>query len=815
MTGTGPSDAEPRHSTATERDLKLARAVAEFVDLSAREEAPDIESFCRRYPDLDPELRLDLGILEVLDSALNPAVDAQPPQSAPALPERLSGHKILGVIGTGGMGQVLLGYDEGLGRKVAVKVLSPDYRQDPRLRSRFMQEARALARLSHPHVVRIYNLGPPDEPPHFVMEFLTGSSLIEAAQPLMLTQKLELLRKVVLAVEFLHKNQIVHRDLKPANILVGPDLEPKLLDFGLARPVEQQENQITRAGEVMGTPDYLSPEQASGEPSLDERSDIFSLGAIFYQLLTGSVPFQAETVSEQIGKIRSADPVLPRRLNSEIPGELQNICLKCLEKRPADRYGSARELADDIARFLAGEPVLASPTSYSRMIAGKIQQHLRELRGWARDSILSVEEFNAFRKRYDRLIEPEDAWILETRRISLSQVTLYLGAWILVVGAALVFLFYYPSLSGTPAVLLISAGAAPTAWIGIRCWNQRQKRIGIAYLLAFSLMLPAALLVGMKEWGILAYFTQNKQSLELFDRLGMFETGPGGLLRGTTNAQLWWALALSIPACLWLRRYTRSSVFSLVVAVMSAQLCGVTLLRMGMFDWLDADHGKIYVHLLSCAALFFVAAAWIELTNHQNDSRYFYPIALGFLFIALSGLAADHRPYAQWLQRVLPRTRGQLEYLFIINACIYLGLQSLGERFGSAQMRSVAKVLRFVIPGHVLTSILLLGIFATQRWEEALARSDFKAEARFFEYLLPIAACLFVFGSVPKQMKNFFASGLVFLAIGIFRLQRDFFKNRSSWPIALLAAGLTLMVVAANYTPIKLKLKKAVSTLRK
>jgi tRNA A-37 threonylcarbamoyl transferase component Bud32 len=799
---------KPRQSPTPqqlEHDRRLAEAVAEYHDLRAREERVDVGKFCGRYPEISSELIQDIETLENLDGLLAP-LPQEEPKSPEVLPERLSGHKILGMLGAGGMGQVLMAYDEGLDRKVAIKVLSPKYRDDTRLRTRFMQEARALASLSHPHIVQIFNLGPAEEPPHFVMEFLTGSPLTDAARPLVLAQKIEMLRKVVLAVGFLHRNRIIHRDLKPANILVGTDLEPKLLDFGLARPFADHGNRLTLAGEVMGTPDYFSPEQAAGDDSLDVRSDIFSLGTILYEMMTGSVPFRAENLQLQIANIQSSDPVLPRRINPEIPGALQNICMKCLEKRPGDRYASADELADDLARFLAGEPVSAAPGSYARMIAGKIDQHLSDLRGWMRDSILSADEYEGFHRRYGRLIEPEDAWILETRRMSLSQVVLYLGAWVLVAGAALLFTFHYSALTGNAAVLLAGVATAPTLWIGIRCWRKMEKRIGVAYLLAFCFLLPTTLLVAMKEWRIMADFTQGKLDLELFDLLGLFEKAPDGLLKGTTNAQIWWALALSIPAYLWLRRFTRSSVFSLVAALMGAILCIVTLLRMGMIGWFENDHGKIYFHLLPLAGLFFLTAAVIERTGRRDDSRYFYPFALLFIFAAMSGLAGDHPPYANWLKRSFPWTRGQLEYLFIINAGVYLALQSLGERFGSAQMRSAAKVFRFVIPGHVLTSILLLGVFAAQRWEEALSSADLRVEARFFEFLLPAAACLFVIASVPKQMKNFLASGLVFLAIGIVRLQTGFFRDRASWPIALLAAGILLMTVAANYTPVKLSI---------
>ena len=321
-----------------------------------------------------------------------------------------------------------------------------------------MQEARAMARLSHPHVARIYNLGPAGEPPHFVMEYVEGAPLTRAASGLTFEQKAELMIKVANAVHFLHQQGIVHRDLKPANILVSAGLEPKILDFGLALDLGGGER-LSRLGEIAGTPQYLSPEQAAGDSGIDARSDVFSLGSVLYELLTGDPPFAADTLGELLRSIREQDPVLPRRANAAIPRDLQNICFKALEKDRAARYGSAREMADDLRRFLAGEPVHAEPAVYARLIAGKVAQHLRDLEGWRRDQIVSEDEYSALRRRYEGLLEREDSWILAARRLTLPQVTLYLGAWMLAVGAAFLTSFHYPALAGAPAVLIAWAAA--------------------------------------------------------------------------------------------------------------------------------------------------------------------------------------------------------------------------------------------------------------------------------------------------------------------------------------------------------------------
>lgn len=788
-------DDSPAGDASLER--RLAQALADYVDLLSRGEIVDTANFCARYPEVEADLRGEIETLQEMDVLIDGSTrDGDDASCEPAL-ERLSGHRILGEIGSGGMGRVLLALDERLGRKVAIKTLKARYSNHAILRTRFMHEARAMAKLSHPNIVHIYNLGVAQEIPHFVMEYLEGSPLTEAARALPLRQKVDLMQKVVRTVEFVHQHQILHRDLKPGNIVVGPDLEPKLLDFGLALQVDDLQNRMTRAGEVMGTLEYFSPEQTRGDSALDARSDVFSLGTIFYQVLTGSLPFSGESFAEAVTAIRDQEPTLPRRLNSSLPGALQNICLKALEKNPSDRYQSAGEMAQDIERYLAGEDVLALPTAYSRLLAGRIEGHVRELEAWKKDQVVSDSEYDALRKAYGRLSEREDTWIMETRRLSLSQVTLYLGAWVLVVGAALVLLFRYSHLSGMLPVLVVDAAAIPTAYFGIRSWKAGRFRFAIAYLLAFCLLLPIALSVTMGEFRIFSGLTRGREDLELFYKFG-------NTFKQTTNAQLWWALLLSLPAYMWLRRFTQSSVFSLVFAAMAALLSLATLLRLGMLEWIDTDPGRVYLYLIPVSLAYFAGAIAIEYSGRTSDSRYFYPFAVTFTFAALSGVAAFHEPYAQWLESVAPWSRGQVEYLFIINAGIYLLLERICEQFhSSSQLRMVAKTFRFAIPGHVMTSLLLLGLEASSLWEKSPAQVAMRREARIFEGLLPIVACAFVFGSIPKQMKNFFASGLFFLAIGIVRLQQDLFDNHALWPIALILIGVSLLA-ASRYPTLRL-----------
>jgi hypothetical protein len=785
----------PEGATDANRERAIAAALSEYLDRASHEEFVDVDSFCKEHAALEPDLRPLLQALNEMDDTSCPEPSAKNEASAP-LPQALSGHRILSEIGAGGMGRVFLAHDEGLNRRIAIKTLGDRLRQDTSIRTRFMQEARALAQISHPNIVAIYSLGSPEEIPHFVMEYVDGVDLFTATRALNLAQRVELMRKVVLAVDVLHQHHILHRDLKPANILVGPDLQPKLLDFGLARS-DNSGNHLTLFGEIVGTPAYFSPEQTATQQQLDARSDIFSLGTILYELLTGVLPFRSESFAQQMENIRNNDPILPRRLNPEIPGDLQDVCLKALEKKSENRYRSAQEMAGDLERFLAGEKVHANPTTYGSLVSGKIEQHLRELEGWRRDEVLSDLEFDGFRRQYGRLIERDDAWILQARRLTLPQVSLYLGAWILIAGAALLFLFQFVRLTGTPRVLVAACVTALTLREGLALWKRSQLRNGIAHLLAVCLLVPITLLVVMGEYHIRAIPAANPDWELLRNISSTFQS--------ITNLQLWWAIALSMPLYLWLRRYTRSSVFSLVTSVMAVLLCTVTFARMGLIDWLQHDHGKLYFRLIPVALLFLATGFVLEWIKLTNDSRYFYPLGAAFTFMAMSGLAADYEPFQTSLRNLLPWTRGDIEYLFILNAGIYLVLQLVLGRFPLPQLRLVARAFRFVIPGHILTSLLSLGIRASDRSNDSLENLSLKHEARVFEILLPLAACLFIYASIPKQMKNYFVTGTIFLGIGIVRLQQDVFQGKARWSILLLGLGLLLMLAATRYSSIKMK----------
>lgn len=276
---------------------------------------------------------------------------------------RAGDYEFLRELGRGGMGIVYEARQRSLNRRVAVKTLLTGAWARPDFKPRFRAEAEAAARLRHPGIVTIHEVGELDGQPFFAMELIAGPSLAELvrSQPLAPGRAARYVRLVAEAIAHAHAAGILHRDLKPSNVLLDDADQPRVTDFGLAKQLDS-DTQLTRSGELMGSPSYLPPEQVAGK-TVATTGDVYSLGAVLYQLLTARPPFVGETVAATLHQVLHSDPVAPRLLNAAVPPDLENICLKCLQKEPQQRYTSAAELAADLTRFAAGTPVKARPLS--------------------------------------------------------------------------------------------------------------------------------------------------------------------------------------------------------------------------------------------------------------------------------------------------------------------------------------------------------------------------------------------------------------------------------------------------------------------
>ncbi|MHC1767236.1 MAG: WD40 repeat domain-containing serine/threonine protein kinase [Verrucomicrobiia bacterium] len=285
--------------------------------------------------------------------------------SAATVGQPFGDYGLLGEIGRGGMGVVYKARQVSLNRTVAVKLLPFSAATNPDHVKRFRTEACAAASLQHSNIVAIHEVGVHRGQHYFAMDYVEGPSLAQVLTngPLSSQRAARYVQIVAEAIEYAHQRGILHRDLKPSNILIDPSDQPRVTDFGLAKRLEG-DSSLTLSGQVLGSPSYMPPEQAGPQPGkVGRRSDVYALGATLYHLITGRAPFAAATMAETLAQVQQAEPVSPTLLNPHVPRDVKTICLKCLEKEPARRYQTAQALADDLGRWLHGEPILARPVS--------------------------------------------------------------------------------------------------------------------------------------------------------------------------------------------------------------------------------------------------------------------------------------------------------------------------------------------------------------------------------------------------------------------------------------------------------------------
>jgi eukaryotic-like serine/threonine-protein kinase len=359
------------------REVRLEQILAEYLRSVETGKELDRATLLKQHPDLAADLESFFRNRDSLQRLAAPLqssyIDTPTLDSSPARPKALGtklryfgDYEILSEIARGGMGVVYKAKQVNLKRVVALKLILAGQLANQQELERFHAEAEAAAKLDHPGIVPIFEVGQHEGQHYFSMAFVEGESLAQRINQGVLPPReaVQLLRKVCVAIAYAHVEGVIHRDLKPANILLDRDGQPRVTDFGLAKHVDADRTELTASGQILGTPSYMPPEQAGGDRAkIGPASDIYSLGAILYCLITGRPPFQAATPVDTLLQVLSCEPASPSQLNPGVPRDLETICLKCLEKDAAQRYASALELAEELQCFLDGRPIKARPIS--------------------------------------------------------------------------------------------------------------------------------------------------------------------------------------------------------------------------------------------------------------------------------------------------------------------------------------------------------------------------------------------------------------------------------------------------------------------
>lgn len=688
-----------------------------------------------------------------------------PSEPAEELP-RLPGYRIERKLGQGGLGMVYAAQDEKLNRRVAIKVLRQ--RSDEQVRKRVLDEARHTAALSDPAVVTVYSVLDDADPPAIVMEFVEGYPLDRFATQLNFEQKARLLREVARGLSVAHARGLIHRDLKPDNVIVGPDLRPRILDFGLALSLEEAGRQ---GRGFAGTPLYASPEQAMGKP-LGPASDVFSFGSLMFKVLTGKAPFDGDSIGLVLEAIASTAPPFLREVAVGVPEDLQAICLACLAWNPADRP-TAETIALELGRYLVGEPVRLKPKLYDDLLRRAISEHANQAHLWESQSIISHDERDALEIIHRRLLADEDHWIIDARRITPLQTILSAATWLTVVATVLTVWMLRDDLAAPWRWLLPMCFAGALLLAGQMARRTKENPAAATFLAGAALAIAPAVLALLAELRVLASVPQ-----------GITQVFAGTFTNQQVLAASLTALGVSVFG-LWRLKMTG---FAWTTATLAA-LSYVSLLL--PFNWLEQEPEIMALWCLPLAALEVVALGF-ERAGRVRWTMPFHLIALAAIVIGLD-VVAVHGPTLEMLGVTGERwsyfdEQRLSAFSLVLNGIVFLVLMLLAERSRSLDLRRAAKWLEVLAILHTISALFSN---ALQHRDRPLVRYDvwiYLAAALFFSVLAPF-----------RSRWRMLVGGLLGCGLGSYLLVDLGLVARKPFVIGLGVVGLAVALGAFAY----------------
>ena len=720
-------------------------------------------------------------------------------------------YRIESLAGEGGMGQVFRAFDTTLKRRVAIKFLQvgDQYTDGSNIQHRLLSEAQAMAGLRHPNLCRVLEVGLEGSRPFMVMDWIDGIPLTAAWKDLSTTTRVPLFLKVVDAVAALHDSVLVHRDLKPANILVDRSGEPVIVDFGLAQSARAEDS--SRWG---GTPGYAAPEQFEVSPRTlpGPASDVFALGVILYELLTNRRPFVGDATEDVLRAVREADPVLPEMIAPETPPPLQRICLAALERDARRRYPAARDLSDDLRRYLRNETVSARPSILADRFVDELQRHIELADQWSRQGLITTTEQQSLRRVLTSLQRPESPWIVDARRLTGSQVSLYVGGWLVLVGMSVGLWRTWEVLP--ELVRACGAGLLTIVLIGLGLFlhSRRQRRVSVIYGITGALAIPIAVILLCKQTHILTGGSQlfegkyplGQGAAEVFAQVSgngdVREVPPAGLY----NMQMLTAAGIALATCLGLRRVTSSSAFTAlgIIFVLATWIGGwlvggglrppreaATWSSMGM--WLFPLGALLLISGLVLSTREELTAARVGRHNQRRSDAW--SILSGGVLVILASLSliAYFTPERYIVPRVADSAVARNAAAFMMNGCMILVMCWLLGRTWSVARDRLGDFLRWLVPSHFLFSLYVLE-------HENVAQSWWLWLA-----MLVVTCVIFCSLSVWWQWKPFLLNALAYLSLTYWQAFNEIethAPDSGAWKMAatggLVGIGLTVMLIA-------------------
>ena len=727
------------------------------------------EALCAEQPGLLPEVKaliaryLDVsGSLDGLSRANGGATAAQPAAPLP----HFEGFRTIERIGSGGMGEVYKLHDLKLDRLVAAKVIRSDRGRTSALAG-FLAEARAMALFQDRRIVQIHELREQAAPPVLIMEYVDGFELGRLAPSLEAGQRARIVKEVCEAVQHAHDVGVQHRDLKPSNIMLDAELRPKILDFGLSSGDPAR-------GHFRGTPRYLAPEQLDASQPIDARTDVYALGAVLYELLTGVPPVGGVTEDEIVANVRAGAIRLPVEIAPGAPEPLQAIALKALEARPQDRYPTARDMALDLARFLDGRPVTARPSRYASVLTARIRPHLDQVEDWLRLKLIHPHEAGRIRSVYGALERRDDDWIGESRVLSYSQIALYLGAFLLMCGSLYYFYArrFYNDVTGVlqPFAVL----AVPFAGLNVAAHlleRRAHKAVAVAFYLGGIILLPLFLLIAFHDQGL--WVVAKDTAGQLF------------LDGSVSNTQLQVTILMACAWAAWLAWRTRTIALSTVLAVLVLLFTLAVLSDFGLRTWYDeARWDLLALHLLPLVPVYVAAGLALERAGSPWFGRPLYTAAAVLLIVTLELLALDGR-LLYYLTGMTPALQAvdvsdtlllDTAAALSLNGVLFYLVGSLADLRGTALMKPAAWLLFTVSPFAILEPLAYL--------------SHTNEYARAFDWAYLGFAVTIALLSHQRQRKSFYYAGLVNIGVALWLITTNYdWFGKQSWAILLVAIG--------------------------